>query len=117
MDKTPARSSHPRSGYCERWCLHPHLHCLVPAGGISPDPSRWIHSRKRFFLPGRVLGRLFRRKFLALLAAAFRRKKLRLTGELEPLQRLTAFDRFVRSLKKRDWVVEVRAPFGGPEHV
>jgi hypothetical protein len=101
----------------QRMLLHPHLHCLVPAGGVSPDRSRWVHSGKRFFLPGRVLGRLFRRKFLALLATAFRRKKLRLTGELEPLQRPAAFDRFVRSLKRPEWVVEVRAPFGGPEHV
>lgn len=101
----------------QRMLLHPHLHCLVPAGGISPDRSRWIHNGKRFFLPGRVLGRLFRRKFLALLASAFCRKKLRLTGDLEPLSRAAAFDRFVRSLKKPEWVVEVRAPFGGPEQV
>ena len=60
---------------------------------------------------------MFRGKFLALLAAAFRRKKLQLVGELQPLQRLEAFDRLVRSLKKPKWVVEVRAPFGGPEHV
>jgi hypothetical protein len=96
---------------------HPHLHCLVPAGGLSPDRSRWVHSRQRFFLPGAVLGSLFRGKFLALLAAAFRRKKLRLAGPLQPLQRPGAFDRLLRSLRKPKWVVEVRAPFGGPEHV
>lgn len=101
----------------QKMLTHPHLHCLVPAGGLSLDCSRWIHSRKRFFLPGPVLGRMFRGKFLALLAVAFRRKQLRLVGELQPLQQLAAFDRFVRSLKKPKLVVEVRAPFGGPEHV
>lgn len=60
---------------------------------------------------------MFRGKFLALLADAFRRKKLRLEGPLQPLQQLAAFDRFVRSLRKPKWVVEVRAPLGGPEHV
>jgi hypothetical protein len=101
----------------QKMLTHPHLHCLVPAGGLSLDRSRWVHSRKRFFLPGAVLGRLFRGKFLALLAAAFRHKKLRLEGRLQPLQRLETFDRLVRSLRKPKWVVEVRAPFGGPEHV
>jgi hypothetical protein len=101
----------------QKMLTHPHLHCLVPAGGLSPDRSRWVHSRKRFFLPGAVLGRMFRGKFLALLARAFRRKKLRLEGALQPLQRLEAFDRFLGSLRKPQWVVEVRAPFGGPEHV
>jgi hypothetical protein len=96
---------------------HPHLHCLVPAGGLALDKSRWVHSRKRFFLPGRVLGRMFRGKFLALLAVAYRRKQLRLAGALQPLQRPGAFDRFVSDLRKPNWVVEVRAPFGGPEHV
>src|SRR5689334_16894541 len=53
----------------QKMLAHPHLHCLVPAGGLSLDLSRWVHSRKRFFLPGTVLGRMFRGKFLALLAA------------------------------------------------
>jgi hypothetical protein len=96
---------------------HPHLHCLVPAGGFSSDHSRWIRSRKRFFLPGPVLGKMFRGKFLAHLAAAFRRNQLRLSGQLRRLQRPDAFDRFLSSLKKLKWVVEVRPPFGGPEHV
>jgi hypothetical protein len=96
---------------------HPHLHCLVPAGGLSPDRLRWIRSHKRFFLPGPVLGKMFRGKFLALLAAAFRRKKLRLAGQIQALQRPESFDRFLRTLKKPKWVVEVRPPFGGPEHV
>jgi Putative transposase/Transposase zinc-binding domain len=103
--------------WSQKMLTHPHLHCLVPAGGLSPDRSHWVHSRKRFFLPGPVLGAMFRGKFLALLAVAFRHKKLRLAGDLQPLQRPGAFDRFVSSLKKPKWVVEVRAPFGGPEHV
>ncbi|HEX4165684.1 MAG TPA: IS91 family transposase [Bryobacteraceae bacterium] len=101
----------------QKMMTHPHLHCLVPAGGLSLDRSCWVHSRKRFFLPGPVLGCMFRAKFLALLAVAFRRKKLRLVEQLQPLQRPGAFDRFVSSLRKPKWVVEVRAPFGGPEHV
>ncbi|MEJ7608608.1 MAG: transposase [Bryobacteraceae bacterium] len=96
---------------------HPHLHCLVPAGGLSSNRVCWIHSRKRFFLPGQVLGAMFRGKFLALLATAFRRKKLRLSGPLKSLQLAEHFSRFLRSLRKPKWVVEVRPPFGGPEHV
>jgi len=96
---------------------HPHLHCLVPAGGLSPDRSSWIRSRKRFFLSGAVLGKMFRGKFLAHLAVAFRRNQLRLSGQLQLLQRPHVFDRFLRSLRKSKWVVEVRPPFSGPEHV
>jgi len=96
---------------------HPHLHCLVPAGGLAPDRSSWIHCRQRFFLPGSVLAKMFRGKFLAHLAAAFRRKKLRLTGQIQVLQRPEAFHRFLRTLRKPKWVVQVRPPFGGPEHV
>jgi hypothetical protein len=101
----------------QQMLTHPHLHCLVPAGGLSLDRSRWVHSRKRFFLPGIVLGRMFRGKFLALLATEYRRKKLQLARDLQPLQRPGAFDRFISSLRKPKWVVDVRTPFGGPEHV
>jgi hypothetical protein len=101
----------------QKMMTHPHLHCLVPAGGLALDRSSWVHSRKKFFLSGPVLGRMFRGKFLALLAGAYRRKQLRLVGDLQPLQRPGAFDRFVTGLRKQNWVVEVRAPFGGPEHV
>ena len=96
---------------------HPHLHCLVPTGGLSADHSRWVACRKRFFLPGKVLAKLFRGKFLAELAAAFRRKQLHLSGALQSLQRPEAFDRFLRPLKKLDWVVEVRPPMDGPHRV
>jgi hypothetical protein len=96
---------------------HPHLHCLVPAGGISPDQSKWIHSRKRFFLPVKVLGRRFRRQFLRLLASAWQHKKLRLGGSVAHLSKTGEFGRFLQNLKQIEWVVYARRPFGSPEHV
>jgi hypothetical protein len=97
---------------------HPHLHCLVPAGGLAPDHSRWIRTRRpRFFLPGKVLGKMFRRKFLILLSRAYRRNKLRLCGALTALKRPGEFDRLFRHLKRVNWVVHAKRPFGGPEHV
>jgi hypothetical protein len=96
---------------------HPHLHCLVPAGGLSLDRSRWIRCRGRFFLPKDVLACRFRNRFLKLLAALYRRKQLRLSGKPGELLRPAAFDRFYSSLKKKKWVVYVKRPFGGPEHV
>ena len=97
---------------------HPHLHCLVPAGGIAPDQSRWIRTRHpRFFLPGKVLAKMFRGKFLALLRRAYRRNKLRLGGLLTAWKKPAVFDRLYRQLKRLNWVVDARAPFGSPEHV
>ena len=96
---------------------HPHLHCVVPSGGLSPDGSRWVPSRERFFLPVRVLGKLFRGKFLTFLAAAFRKKKLHFAGELAYLKQPVAFDRFLRQLRSKSWVVYAKRPFGRPEHV
>ena len=96
---------------------HPHVHCLVPAGGISSDRSCWIRCRKRFFLSINVLHRMFRGKFLAFLGAAFRKRKLRLLGTLERLKAPTEFDLFIRQLRSLSWVVYARRPFGGPEHV
>jgi hypothetical protein len=97
--------------------VHPHLHCLVPAGGLSIDRSRWIHSRKRFFLPVRVLGSRFRNQFVKLLVAASRAGKLRLTGSLTQLRQAAAFGRLVSQLKRLKWVVYAKRPFGGPEYV
>jgi hypothetical protein len=96
---------------------HPHLHCVVPAGGISPDQSRWISCRKRFFLPLKVLRRMFRGKFLAFLNAAFHKHQLRLEGALRPLLNPVEFQRLVRHLRNRNWVVYARRPFAGPRHV
>ena len=97
--------------------FHPHLHCVVPSGGLSPDRSRWIPSHARFFLPVKVLGKLFRGKFLAFLASAFRKKKLQLAGSVVYLAAPSAFDRFLRQLRSKDWVVYAKRPFGGPQYV
>ena len=95
---------------------HPHLHCLVPAGGISPDGTRWIASRPKYFLNVHALGAMFRGKFLAFLRQAFATGKLRLGGSLKPLATGTAFDRFTLHLKQLKWVVYAKPPFAGPAH-
>ena len=96
---------------------HPHLHCVVPGGGMSPDRKQWIRSPPRFFLPVRVLSRVFRGKFVAGLKRAFRRNKLAFHGACLPLADKTAFGKFLRTLFREDWVVYAKPPFGGPEHV
>ena len=97
---------------------HVHLHCLVPAGGLACDRARWIRIRNpRFFLPGKVLRKRFRRTFRKLLSSAYRHGKLRFHGPFTMLANATAFDRFLRQLKQVPWVVHVRQPFGGPEQV
>jgi hypothetical protein len=97
--------------------LHPHVHCVVPGGGISPDGSRWVSCRPGFFLPVRVLSRLFRGKFLSLLGEAFRQGRLALHGRLEHLADATAFGRLVDEVRQTEWVVYAKPPFGGPEQV
>ena len=96
---------------------HPHIHCVVPGGGLSPDHARWIRSPPNFFLPVRVLSRVFRGKFVAGLRQAFHRKRLVFHGELQSLANGKASAAFLRSLFREDWVVYAKAPFGGPEHV
>ncbi|MBV8706968.1 MAG: IS91 family transposase, partial [Acidobacteriaceae bacterium] len=97
---------------------HPHLHCLVPAGGLAFDQTRWIPCRHpHFFLPVKVLAAKFRGHFLALLRRAYRRGQLRLSGSLAPLQERKAFDRFTWSLQQKPWVVYAKKPFTGPQHV
>jgi hypothetical protein len=96
---------------------HPHIHCVVPGGGLSPDHSQWIRSPPHFFLPVRVLSRVFRGKFVAGLRQAFHAKQLAFYGELQPLTTEKAFAAFLRTLFREDWVVYAKAPFGGPEHV
>jgi Putative transposase/Transposase zinc-binding domain len=97
---------------------HVHLHCLVPAGGLSLARTRWVRiPNPRFFLPGKVLRKRFRRTFLKLLSSTYRRRKLRFQGQFAALTKATDFDRFVRQLKQVSWVVHVRQPFGGPEQV
>jgi hypothetical protein len=96
---------------------HPHVHCVVPGGGISPDGSRWIPSRKGFFLSVRVLSRLFRGKFLALLEHLRAKGKLSFFGRLAPLQERPVWDKLIASLRKTEWVVYSKPPFGGAKHV
>jgi len=98
--------------------LHPHLHCVVPGGGISPDGSRWIACPKStFFLPVRVLSSRFRKKFLGQLEQAFRKGALRLCGELRPLAEPAAFRALCEKASAMEWVVHVKPPFGGPQRV
>jgi Putative transposase/Transposase zinc-binding domain len=96
---------------------HPHIHCVVPGGGVSPDRQRWIRSPPRFFLPVRILSRVFRGKFVAGLKRAFRRKELVFHGTCVPLENEKAFHAFLRTLFRKNWVVYAKRPFGGPEHV
>src|SRR5271157_3143873 len=96
---------------------HPHVHCVVPGGGLSLDHSRWIRSAPRFFLPVRVLSRVFRGKFVAGLRRAFQRNQLQFFGECLPLAQEKNFLAFLRTLFQQDWVVYAKPPFGGPQHV
>jgi hypothetical protein len=98
--------------------LHPHLHCVVPGGGIALDGSRWIGCRKSsFFLPVRVLSHRFRKSFLRVLRRAFCRGILRFHGELKSLSDPAAFQALCDQTAAIDWVVHVKPPFGGPRRV
>ncbi len=96
---------------------HPHVHCVLAAGGLAPDHSRWISSRRSFFLPVKVLSRVFRGKFVAGLKTAFHAGALQFHGHLLPLAEQRAFAAWLRVLFRHDWVVYSKRPFGGPEHV
>lgn len=97
--------------------FHPHLHCVVPGGGPSPDGDHWVSCRLDFFLPVRVLSRLFRRLFLESLGKAFDAGKLQFSSTLGTLRDRSAFTRYLAPLKKLQWVVYAKAPFAGPEQV
>ncbi len=97
---------------------HPHLHCLVPTGGLAFNNSCWIPTRRHgFFLPVRVLSRMFRGKLLAFLKQSYRRSELCFPGTLAELSTPRAFHALLGSLRRREWVVYSKPPFGGPEHV
>jgi hypothetical protein len=96
---------------------HPHIHCVVPGGGLAPDQARWIASRSGFLLPVKVLSRVFRGKCVAGLRRLFARHQLRFFGECMPLHENKHFALFLRTLYRQDWVVYAKPPFGGPEHV
>jgi hypothetical protein len=97
--------------------FHPHLHCMVPGGGLSPDGQRWIPCPPGFFLPVRVLSRLFRRLFLESLQRSFDSGKLRFLGALEPLRERVVFARHLAPAKSCEWVVYAKRPFAGPQQV
>jgi hypothetical protein len=96
---------------------HPHVHCVVPAGGLSPDHTRWIAARSGFFLPVRALSRVFRGKFVAGLRSLHTHGKLTFHGEMAALAQSSAFSALLRGLFGSDWVVYAKRPFGGAEHV
>jgi len=96
---------------------HPHIHMIVPAGGISLDGTHWVHCRPNFLLPVRVLSRLFRRLFLTRLADAHGAGRLAFFGEIEGLGRRKAFTAHLSSLKRKKWFVYAKPPFAGPEAV
>jgi Putative transposase/Transposase zinc-binding domain len=96
---------------------HPHLHCVVPGGGLSLDRSKWVACRKGFFLPVKVLSRLFRRKFICGLRKAFEDGKLVCAGQLSHLAQKDLFEKLLDELGRIDWVVYAKPPFGGPEQV
>lgn len=96
--------------------FHPHVHCVAPGGGLSEDRTRWVGSRRDFFLPVRVLSRVFRGKFLEGLRAAFASGQLRLPGRCGD-EVAEEFERLVSAAVRTDWVVYAKRPFGGPEVV
>ena len=97
--------------------LHPHIHCAIPAGGLSPDHRRWIRPRYPFFLPVKVLSRVFRGKFLAGLKRLHSRNKLGCNGPAAALADPQQFAQLMRRLHRHDWVVYAKPAFGGPTQV
>jgi hypothetical protein len=96
---------------------HPHVHCIVPGGGLSPDGARWISCKPGYFLPERVLSRLFRRLFSTKLIAAHQADKLRFSGELAGLAGASTFAMLLTPLRRVEWVVYAKRPFAGPGQV
>jgi hypothetical protein len=96
---------------------HPHIHCVVPGGGLALDGSTWVATSSRFFLPVHVLSRVFRGKFTAKLKQLLLQGKLQFHGSLKELAAPERFQRFLRQLFSKDWVVYAKPPFGGAEHV
>ncbi len=96
--------------------LHPHLHCVVPGGGISLDGMRWVNCLPGFFMPVKLLSRMFRGKFLALVKEAHGCGELTLAGRLQPLESDRAFRSWLGPLYDKDWVVYAKPPWKGPEH-
>jgi hypothetical protein len=96
---------------------HPHLHCVIPGGGMSPDGKRWVSCRDGFFLPVRVMSRMFRGKFLAMLVRAFEQNELEFHGQLAQLNHPKAWEGWLEPLRNKQWLVYAKPPFGGPRQV
>jgi hypothetical protein len=96
---------------------HPHLHCIVPSGGLSLDGNRWINSKEGFFIPVKVLSRKFRGKFLYYLKKEYYSNKLKFSGKDEDLKSKNVFQCFIDRLYNKEWVVYCKPPFGSAEHV
>jgi hypothetical protein len=96
---------------------HPHVHCIVPGGGLSLDGNSWIHCKPNFFLPVRVLSRLFRRLYVEKLRKAYHGKTLKFFGQQAPLMQPKDFDAWCKTLKQQEWVVYAKQPFAGPQSV
>jgi len=97
--------------------LHPHVHCVVAAGGLSPDHTRWIHARENYFLPKKVLRKVFRGKFVNALKEAFQNGQLNFHADLKLLANPKTFAAWLRPLFRGNWVVYLKPPLGGPEYV
>jgi hypothetical protein len=103
--------------WSQKLSLHPHIHCVVPAGGLSADHTRWVRSRDNYFLPKKVLSEVFRGKFVDALKQAFQNGQLNFQGDLKLLAQPNTFATWLRPLYRQDWVVYLKRPFGGPEYV
>ena len=97
--------------------IHPHVHCVVPAGGLSLDHTHWVRSRENYFLPKPVLRKVFRGKFVDALKQAFQNGQLNFHADLKFLAQPKTFAAWLRPLYRQAWVVHLKRPFGGPEHV
>src|SRR5262249_30661677 len=97
--------------------FHPHIHCVIPGGGLSSNRERWIHPKYPFFLPVKALAKVFRGKFVAGLRRAHRKKQLTCAGSIQHLEKPQCFSAFLRTLFRQNWVVYAKPAFGGPEQV
>jgi hypothetical protein len=103
--------------WTQKLLYHPHIHGVVPSGGLSRDRSRWVQSRYPFFLPVKVLSRGFRGKMIAALKRAYAQGKLNFPGTLKPIAQPKTLAAFLRPFFAQDWVVYCKPPFAGPDHV
>jgi hypothetical protein len=101
----------------QKLLLHPHIHCVIPAGGLAPDHQHWVSSRHRFFLPVKALKRVFRGKFIDGLKHLYRRKKLGCGGPAAVFSERKQFAKLLGRLRRQDWNVYAKAAFGGPLQV